>query len=113
MTTTRNRPHSAVIPVQPLLPHPTPTVRYTPVTTARTLQDRLKHHGLPTVYSFAYHDIAVVSIPQVSIWIRPTTITWTRHGESTTWPVHDPNGAADYIVTLLNDSSTPPPPPGP
>jgi hypothetical protein len=76
----------------------------TPRNTARELIDCLRGHGVRRIYTFALDDVANVSLPQLTIWIRPRTLTWTHRGQVTTWPVCDTAGAARHLAALVQQS---------
>jgi hypothetical protein len=68
----------------------------------------LQGHGLRRVYAFVLGNVAVVSLPEVNVWVSPYTLNWTHHGEPGTWPAGDMSGAADHLASLAHPASLPP-----
>jgi hypothetical protein len=78
-----------------------------PRNTACKLIDYLRGHGLTRIYSSAQGDVANVSLPRLTIWIRPRTLNWTHRGQVTTWPVCDTAGAARHLAQLVQQPMPP------
>jgi hypothetical protein len=111
-TTTPTRPrHTSQLPpgITPgpvTIPHQPPTSaqpatwQQPPATTAQHLYTLLSGNGLTGLYACTYSNVAVISLPKLTIWIRPATLTWTHHGRHTTWPTYDLPGAARHLTRL-------------
>lgn len=100
------RPAPVTMPPRPANSRPAPPARLAlpqvaPRNTARELIDYLRGHGVSRIYTFAHDNVANVSLPQLTIWIRPRTLTWTHRGQATTWPVCDTAGAARHLAALV------------
>jgi hypothetical protein len=69
----------------------------------RELTTLLRGHGLTgTYYAFAYTNVAVLSVPGLTIWTDARTLTWTLGGEQTTWAAEDTAGAATHLAALAH-----------
>jgi hypothetical protein len=103
------RPGPVTMPSRPVRNRPIPPALppAAPRNTARKLVDYLRGHGLTRIYTSAHDDVANVSLPQVTIWIRPRTLNWTHRGQVTTWPVHDTAGAARHLAQLVRQPMLP------
>jgi hypothetical protein len=76
--------------------------------TARQLCVLLRDRGARRMYAFvACGDVAVVSLPELNVWISPAELTWTYHGEPGTWPASDPAGAADHLARTACPAEAP------
>jgi hypothetical protein len=86
-----------------------------PRNTARQLHQQLRGHGITGMYAFALPQLAVVSLPTLTIWITSHTLTWTQGILKITWPAADATGAADHLAQLAKRPSglQPAPCPGP
>jgi hypothetical protein len=82
--------------------------RTAPRNTARQLVGHLRGHGLTRIYAAAHDDIAIVSLPEITIWVRPRTLTWTHQGQVIAWLAADTAGAARHLIQLLQPPATPP-----
>jgi hypothetical protein len=101
-------PGSVTVPTAPAR-HPTPAPAHPgPRAIARELSQHLQAHGHTRLYTATVPGRAVVSLPQLTVWVTATTLTWTCHGQLTRWPAHDPGGAAQHITQLTHP--TPPSP---
>jgi hypothetical protein len=58
------------------------------------------------VYTHAFAGQAVVSLPQLTIWITGRALTWTHHGQPGTWPASDPDGAARHITRIIQQPAS-------
>jgi hypothetical protein len=94
-------------------PGPAPAsapAQFSPRNTARLLCDQLRMHGLSGLYAFTSGDLAVVSLPRLTIWITTRTLYWTRHGQTTTWPAADTTTAARHLAQLTRTPTATPQP---
>jgi hypothetical protein len=78
-----------------------------PRTTARQLYQQLRGHGVTGIYAFALPQLAVVSLPTLTIWITSRTLTWTQGILKITWPAGDTAGAADHLAQLAKRPQPP------
>ena len=103
----------ATIPNRPPAPAPlhSPTTEHTPRTTACLLCTLLRQNGLTGLYAFTFGNVAVVSLPHLTVWINPRILYWTHDGKITTWPACDTTGATRQLTRLVQPHSGPPPPP--
>ena len=93
---------------QPAPPAPLALPRVAPRNTARKLVDYLRGRGVSRIYTSANDDVANVSLPQLTVWIRPGTLNWTHRGQLTTWPVYDTAGAARHLAELVQEATPTP-----
>jgi hypothetical protein len=75
-----------------------------PRSTARQLCVLLRGHGVQGLYAFACGNVALVSLPEVNIWVTPSELAWTYHDEPNTWPASDPAGAAEHLTRLARSA---------
>jgi hypothetical protein len=75
-----------------------------PRNTARQLCLLLRERGVQGMYANACGNVAVVSLPEFNVWISPSELGWTYHGEPDTWPITDPAGAADHLARLAGSA---------
>jgi hypothetical protein len=56
------------------------------------------------MYPNACGNEAVVSLPEINVWISPGELAWTYHGELGTWPASDPAVAVDHLARLASSA---------
>jgi hypothetical protein len=78
-----------------------------PGRTARQLYQQLRERGVTGMYVFALPQLAVVSLPTLTIWITSHTLTWTQGILKITWPAGDTAGAADHLAQLAKRPHAP------
>jgi hypothetical protein len=105
------RPGPVTLPATPVqTPEPWHSTRTDLAAAARQLTQHLRASGHTRIYASTAPGRAVVSLPTLTIWITPTGLSWTRNGEATTWPAHDPGGAARHITQMTQPAPQPPAP---
>ena len=102
--TTRPTPHQPHHPGNP--PPAQPRTHQPPAGTARELATLLREQGHTHLYTHAFAGQAVISLPQLTIWITARELTWTHNGQPTTWPAHDTHGAAHHITRIIQQPAT-------
>jgi len=68
---------------------------------ARQLRVLLAERGVERVYHSSHADMAVVSLPGVTVWIGPHTLSWPHAEPPGDWPPGDLQGAADHLAHLV------------
>ena len=94
-----------VTPGPVTIPHRPPTparpgTRQSPATSAQHLCALLRGNGLTGLYAYTYPNVAVISLPKLTVWVRQATLSWTHHGQLTSWPTSDLPGAARHLTRL-------------
>lgn len=77
-----------------------------PGNAARQLRVLLAERGVERVYHSSHGDLAVVSLPGVTVWIGPHHLSWPSAQPPGEWPPDDLPGAADHLAQLV-ESQTP------
>jgi hypothetical protein len=90
-------------PPGPAHPGPPPAARHLATRGTAAQLCRLLHgHGLTGLYSYVLGNVAVISLPHLTIWITPRILTWTHDGQKSTWPAHDTTSAARHLAHLTH-----------
>ena len=100
-------------PRAPIMPSPAirPAIRR-PRDIVADLAAQLRALGMTArMYAAADPDRAVLSLPQLTIWVTGRSLYWTHHGQPVTWPAGDTDTAARHITQLTRPSLPPATPP--
>ncbi|HEY2579428.1 MAG TPA: hypothetical protein VGI74_24220 [Streptosporangiaceae bacterium] len=80
-----------------------PPTPHQPKDVISELATHLRNLGITaTMYTAADHHRALLSLPHITIWTNGHTLTWTYHGQPTTWPAHDITTAAQVLAQLTH-----------
>jgi hypothetical protein len=88
--------------------------RLRPADVVRALDGLLRAAGITRIYGAACIAVGVLSVTyELTVWTDGRRLWWHRHGEQTTWPATDPDGAARILAPLAHDQAGPAPSDGP
>lgn len=62
----------------------------------------LGQRGVSRVIHKVDGDRAVVSLPEITVWITSLELSWTHGGAEETWPAGDLAGAAEHLARLAH-----------
>lgn len=75
-----------------------------PVDALRALANQLQARGLTRLYGAACNRVGCLSVALgVTAWTDARSYWWQAGDEGVRWPVTDPDGAAQALVSLAED----------